>query len=221
MIETERINELDRHFVLEDAMGILRNEETKTREFREAAEVVFGFLAREIKGRLFSPKKVAVETPVGKTTCEILDMDSRRIILMPIIRSGIAMLSAFQREMLNWDVGFVGQQRDETTAEPREYYFNVPQIFSEDIVLILDPMIATGGSAVATIQTLAKEKATVKQMHIAAVVAAPEGLNLLTSKLPELGITVAAIDERLNEQKFIVPGLGDFGDRYWGTKNCK
>lgn len=211
------IKELNRHPILEDAMGRLRNRNTGTQEFRTAANTVFEFLAFEVT-KLFPVREIRIETPVGNTTTEMLD-NSCRTILVPILRSGITMLPVFQRWIPNCDIGFIGQRRDEITARPEEYYFNIPPISRENSVLILDPMIATGGSAAATIQALLEEGAEEKQMHIVAVIAAPEGLDLLKETFPEIEITVATIDKKLNDQKFIVPGLGDFGDRYNGTEN--
>ena len=207
---------IDEHPLLNDAIARLRYVETKKREFGEASEIVFKFLVFEVTKSL-RIKEVSIKTPVGSAKSSIID-DSHRIVLVPILRSGVAMLPAFQKWIPNCDVGFIGQERDEETAKPREYYFKPPPIHPEDSVLILDPMIATGGSAVATIQALLKKGVEKKQLPIADVIAAPDGLNLLEKMFSEINVTVATIDEKLNGQNFIVPGLGDFGDRYYGTE---
>jgi len=211
------VEELNKHPILEDAISRLRNKNTGTQEFRTVADTVFELLAFKVT-ELLPVREIEVETPVGNIMAKVLD-NSHRTILVPIIRSGITMLPVFQKWIPNCDIGFIGQERDEVTAKPKEYYFNIPSISQEDSVLVLDPMIATGGSAAATIRALLEKKIEEKQIHIVAVIAAPEGLDLLKETFPEIRITVARIDEKLNDQKFIVPGLGDFGDRYNGTES--
>lgn len=210
------IKEIDEHPLLDDAIGRLRYSGTEKWEFREASEIVFKFLVFEITKSL-KIRETAIKTPVGHIKSKTIDI-SCRTVLIPILRSGAAMLPAFQKWIPNCDVGFIGQERNEETAKPREYYSNIPLIYPEDSVLILDPMIATGGSVIATISALLEKGVEEKQIQIVAVIGAPEGLELLGKTFPEISVTVATIDEKLNDQKFIVPGLGDFGDRYYGTE---
>lgn len=214
--------ELDAHPLLGNAMAILRDKQSGRSEFRTAAVTISEFLAIEILRDVLSVKTVEIETPLERTTVSVID--NRRILLVPILRSGLAMLPVFQKVIPNYDIGFVGQKRDEITAVPKEYYCNIPAVNSSeksdlDTILILDPMIATGGSAVATVKILVeKYKILPEKIYLVAIVAAPEGLNLLNSVFPQITVMVAAIDAGLNDRKFIVPGLGDFGDRYYGSE---
>lgn len=213
--------ELDEHPLLGDALTKLRNKKSSGSEFRAAATVVSKFLAMETARDVLPVRDIKIETPVGLTIGITID-DSKKIILVPILRSGVAMLPMFQKVIPNFDVGFVGQKRDEITAEAKEYYCNIPinhDLASIHRVVILDPMIATGGSAFATIKLLV-EKYKIPQdiIYLVAIVAAPEGLELLSRTFPQVTILLAAQDEKLNNKKFIVPGLGDFGDRFFGSE---
>lgn len=215
-----QIIELDKHPLLGNALTMLRNKKSRGSEFRNAANIVSKFLAIET-ARVLSVRDIEIETPIGRTKGVIID-DSEKILLVPILWSGLAMLPVFQETIPNYDIGFAGQKRDETTAEPKEYYCNIPANSESDIhrVVILDPMIATGGSAVATIKLLVeKYKIPWEIIYLVAIVAAPEGLKFLAKTFPYTVVLVAARDERLNAQKFIVPGLGDFGDRFFGSEN--
>lgn len=216
------IIELEKHPLLGNALTILRSKKSSGSEFRNAANIVSKFLAIETARDILPVRNIEIETPVGRTAGVIID-DSEKILLVPILRSGLAMLPVFQETIPNYDIGFVGQKRDEITAEPKEYYCNIPAN-SESIhrVVILDPMIATGGSAVATIKLLVeKYKIPQEIIYLIAIVAAPEGLKLLAKTFPYIVVLVAAQDERLNAKKFIVPGLGDFGDRFFGAEKPK
>ncbi len=215
------IIELEEHPLLGNALARIRDKQSGSSEFRNAANIVSGFLAVEATKDILPIKTIKIETPLKQMTVSVIDV-SKRILLVPILRSGLAMLPAFQKIVPNYDIGFVGQKRDETTAEPKEYYCNIPVnsgLLSIHKVVILDPMIATGGSAVATVKILVgKYKILPEKIYLVAIVAAPKGLELLNSVFPRITVMVAAIDEGLNDKKFIVPGLGDFGDRYYGSE---
>ncbi|MBU4368610.1 uracil phosphoribosyltransferase [Patescibacteria group bacterium] len=202
-------------------MAKLRNKKSSPSIFRSAADRVSELLAIETAVDILPTRDIEIETPIGQTTGTIID-DSKKILLVPILRSGLAMLPMFQKVIPNYDIGFVGQKRDEITAEPKEYYCNIPvnhEPLDVHLVVILDPMIATGGSAVATIKVLV-EKYKIPQdiIYLVAIVAAPEGLELLNETFPQVTVFVAAKDESLNAKKFIVPGFGDFGDRFFGSE---
>ncbi|MBU3965587.1 uracil phosphoribosyltransferase [Patescibacteria group bacterium] len=219
-----KIIELDGHPLLGNALTILRNKKSSGGEFRNAANIVSKFLAIETARDILPVREVKIETLVGQTTGTVID-DSKKIILVPILRSGLAMLPMLQEVIPNYDIGFVGQKRDEATAEPKEYYCNIPVNHgSPDVyrVVILDPMIATGGSAAATIKLLVeKYKIPQEIIYLVAIVAAPEGLELLSETFSQVTVLIAARDERLNAKKFIVPGFGDFGDRFFGSEKPK
>jgi uracil phosphoribosyltransferase len=155
----------------------------------------------------------SIETPLTSTQGYSIQ---ESLVFVPVLRAGISMLFP-ARDFLPWaPVGFIGLERDETTAVAREYYKKLPQNLKDKRVLILDPMLATGGSLVDTISAL--ENKSTRTICVVCIVAAPEGIALLNQKYPEVDIYTAAIDSHLNERKFIVPGLGDFGDRYFGTQ---
>lgn len=216
--------EIYEHPLVGDAMAILRNKESNKNEFRIAAAIISEFLAVEVTKDILPAKVIKVETPLEQATVSVID-NNKKVILVPILRSGLAMLPMFQKIIPNYDIGFVGQKRDEITAAPREYYCNIPMNSEKSNIghaLILDPMIATGGSAVATIKILVKKyKIMPEKIYLAAIVAAPEGLKLLNDVFPQITVIVAAIDNGLNDRKFIVPGLGDFGDRYYGSEDVE
>lgn len=172
----------------------LRDRKLKMGPFREASIKLSRLIASEILLQIGSKQK---------------------IILIPILRSGMVLLPAFQEIFMDAPIGLIGIQREEKSALPRLYYQNLPSILPNDRILILDPMIATGGSAALALNLL--KEAGGKNLTLIGVIAAPEGLALVKKKHPEVDIYTVAIDSGLDDQKFIVPGLGDFGDRYFGT----
>ncbi len=191
----------------------LRDKMSSRAAYRDATDKLASLLALEAADWL-PQKSVRVETPVGETEGVQL---SGKIILVPILRSGLALLYPFLRYFPEASVGFVGMRRDEKTFEAHNYYKNIPQIGREDHVVILEPMIATGGSGMATLDILQEMGASPEKILYVSVIAAPEGLMLIRSKYPAVKMIVAQTDKTLNAAKFIVPGLGDFGDRYFGT----
>jgi uracil phosphoribosyltransferase len=157
-------------------------------------------------------QEVSVETPLEHTPGRIL---ARNVIFVPVLRAGLAMLDAMSDFVPGSKVGFVGLERDEQTAIAHSYYQKLPAQLADAEAIILDPMLATGGSALATVELLKKNKAT--SIRLACVVAAPEGISAVRTRHPDVRIYTTVVDRQLNDRKFILPGLGDFGDRYFGT----
>ena len=200
-----------KHPLISSSLTVLRRKETQTEEFRKHAGTVSKILLLEsLKG--LRVKRIRIETPLSPASGSQLTDD---VVVVPVLRAGLAMLFALSDILPQVAVGFVGLERDEKTAIAREYYRKLPRLFSTSRVIILDPMLATGGSFDDTI-TLLKEKGA-RKMTLVCVVAAPEGLRRIGEKHPDVQVYTAAIDDHLNDRKFIVPGLGDFGDRYFGT----
>jgi len=156
------------------------------------------------------PRRVV--TPLEETETRRLALP---VIFVPVLRSGLALLDAMNNFLPGSKVGFVGMERDEDTAIAHSYYSNLPKQLGQSLVVILDPMLATGGSALGTLRLLHQAGAT--QLRLACIVAAPEGVQLLVREDPAIRIFTCALDRGLNERKYILPGLGDFGDRYFGT----
>ena len=192
----------------------LRNKKTTIHEFRLAAEKLGLILASET-ATFLDKEDISIETPLTKTTGTTF---KNNIILVPILRSGMALLNPFIRFFEHAQVGFVGLRRDEKTAIAQMYYYKVPPITKNDDVILLDPMIATGGSAIDALEILKKAGAREEKIIFAAIVASQKGLANIKEKFPKIKIIVPEIDKELNDKKFIVPGLGDFGDRYFGTE---
>ena len=180
---------------------VLRNRKTRTAEFRKFANELAVILAKEARRRL---RKEHSE-------------QAHKIVLVPILRAGLALLPAFLQTFPDARVGFIGLKRNEKTFKPKAYYQNFPAVSKNDHVIVLDPMLATGGSAVAGITALMKAGATEKNIMFVGVISAPEGLAVLQKKFPHVDMLIGAHDEKLDKHEYIVPGLGDFGDRYFGT----
>jgi len=195
-------------------LTILRDKKTKCLQFRHAATIVADLLAHQTLLQL-NTKTVTIDTPLAKTSGIQRIND---IVLIPILRSGITMLPAFLCYFPDAPIGVVGLKREEKTAEAHLYYHNFPPLTPEHQIIILDPMLATGGTAVETIALLKKYGIQENKIIFVSIVSAPEGINKIRTAFPTVTIITAAEDERLNAKKFIVPGLGDFGDRYFGTE---
>lgn len=193
-------------------LSTLRNHSTSRSEFREAAERLTELLAMEAS-LLLEKEKISLQTPQGEANGIRFKNPQ---VLVPILRSGVAMLNGFLNFFDDARVGFVGMWRDETTKLPHKYYQKLPKITPNDEIMILDPMLATGGSATGVIDALKKAGANEEKMIFVGILAAPEGLKNIKTRFPALRIVVAHIDENLDPNKFIYPGLGDFGDRYFG-----
>ena len=200
------------HPLIEHSLTVLRDKNTRTEEFRRHADVVSKVLLIEALKELHLKDK-PIETPLAPFTGKELSDD---VIVVPVLRAGLAMLTALRDFLPSMAVGFIGLERDEQTAIAREYYKKIPKIFSTHIVLVIDPMLATGGSMDDTIKAVKAKGA--KRIVAVSIVSAPEGLGRVTKAHPDVPIITAALDERLNDKAYIVPGLGDFGDRYFGTE---
>jgi uracil phosphoribosyltransferase len=192
------------------ALGILRNRDTSTAEFRTAAHKISNIILQHALEDI-SVITEKINTPL--TTCDSIKLNSK-IVFIPILRAGIAMLHSAISIVPNSQIGYIGLQRNEETALPEYYYSKLPNLSTADVV-ILDPMLATGGSIAYTIEELVKHNP--RTIKVVSIISSQEGIAFIEEKFPTVEIFTAAVDPTLNEQKFIVPGLGDFGDRYHGT----
>ena len=201
------------HPLIEHKLAILRDEKTGTKEFREIIGEIASVLCYEAMKDV-KLKKVVVKTPLEKLTTGKLDED--KYAFVPILRAGMGMLDGVIKVVPNAKIGHIGMYRNEKTFEPVNYFFKVPKGIDKREVFLLDPMLATGGSACDAIELL-KSKG-VKKINFLCIIAAPEGLKVVTEKHPDVKIFCAHIDRELNKNKYICPGLGDAGDRIFGTK---
>lgn len=200
------------HPLIEHKLAILRDKKTGTKEFRELIKEIGMFLCYEAMSDA-KLEEVTVETPI--TTLKTGKLNDDNYAFVPILRAGMGMLDGVISVIPNAKIGHVGMYRDEKTFKPVNYFFKVPNGIENREVIILDPMLATGGSAIDAIELL-KSKG-VKKIKFLCIIAAPEGLEVVTKEHPDVKIYCACIDEKLNENKYIVPGLGDAGDRIFGT----
>lgn len=201
------------HPLIEHKLAILRDKNTGTKEFRELIKEIGMFLCYEAMSDV-KLEETTIETPITSYKTGKLNEDSYAFV--PILRAGMGMLDGVISVIPNAKIGHVGMYRDEKTFKPVNYFFKVPKGIENREVIILDPMLATGGSALDAIELL-KSKG-VKKIKFLCIIAAPDGLEAVTNKYPDVKIYCAHIDEKLNENKYIVPGLGDAGDRIFGTK---
>jgi len=199
------------HPLITHKLRLLRDKNTKTREFRENLSEITGLMAFEIS-RDLPLRKVVVETPVE--TCNTAEL-AGDVILVPVLRAGLGMTEGITALIPNAKIGHIGLYRDENTLEPVTYYSRLPKGLENARVMVLDPMLATGGSASRAIQILKNEGAN--NIKLVCIIGAPEGVNKVESDHPDVDIILAVLDERLNEKGYIVPGLGDAGDRIFGT----
>jgi uracil phosphoribosyltransferase len=197
--------------LVHDALATLRDKQTTPEHFRRAATRISVLLAAEALGDVPTTDGT-VETPLGPAPARRIGAD---VVVVPVLRAGLGMLDAVLELVPGARVGHIGLQRDEMTAVASQYYSKLPARLDSSFVLMIDPMLATGGSAVAALDLLQREGATVIRMIC--IVAAPEGVALVERHHPGVVIYTPVVDRELNAQKFIVPGLGDFGDRLYGT----
>ncbi len=200
------------HPLITHKLTQLRRKETGTKDFQHLLNELSGLMAYEISGDL-PVKDITVETPVG--TCATHEI-VKDIVLIPILRAGLGMVDGIRNLMPTAKVGHIGLYRNEDTLSPVAYYSKVPNNLADANVMVLDPMLATGGSASAAISGLKEEGAAV--IKLVCIVGAPEGVRKIESHHPDVDIYLAALDEGLNDKGYIVPGLGDAGDRLFGTK---
>lgn len=195
-------------------LTIMRDRHVSRDHFRQAAEQLGTVLAIECAHHL-QKKTTFVETPLAQTHGVCL---KHEVVLVPILRSGLVLLPPFLHFYPKATVGFIGTRRDEITANPHLYYSKLPPFDQDTPLLLLDPMIATGGSSVLAVRVLKQAGATEKQITLISFIASPQGIAHYQKECPEAGLIVAQVDEGLDEQSRIIPGLGDFGDRFFGTE---
>jgi len=201
------------HPLIQHKLTLIRNKETGTKEFRENVNEIAGLMAYEIT-RNIELKKIQTETPLK--SCVGWEL-SRHIVLVPVLRAGLGMVDGITSLIPTAKIGHVGMVRDHDTLEPQSYYAKFPYRMKKSVVLVLDPMLATGGSASATLDKLKMEGA--REPKLVCIVGAPEGVERIKKDHPDVDIYLAALDEGLNELGYILPGLGDAGDRLFGTND--
>ncbi len=192
-------------------LTVLRDKNTDSKNFRASIERI-AFSLAIASSKFFELKEYEVETPLEKTTGYKF---KKEIILIPVLRAGLSFLHPFLTLIPDAKVGHIGLQRDEETLEPVDYYFKVPKNLSESVTVVLDPMLATGGSASAALSELKKFGA--EKLIFVSLIASPEGVKKLLSEHPDVPVFTASLDRELNEHGYILPGLGDAGDRTFGT----
>ncbi|MBV7272347.1 uracil phosphoribosyltransferase [Clostridiaceae bacterium UIB06] len=201
------------HPLILHKLSLIRDENTGSKDFRELVEEVAMLMAYEVT-RDLQLEVVEIQTPICKAKCKMLA--GKKMAIVPILRAGLGMVGGMTKLIPAAKVGHIGLYRDEETLKPVEYFCKLPQDIGERDVIVTDPMLATGGSAADAI-TLLKQKGA-KNIKLMCLIAAPEGIKAVMDAHPDIDIYVASIDEKLNEKGYIVPGLGDAGDRLYGTK---
>lgn len=201
------------HPLIQHKLTIIRRKETSSNEFRQIVGEIGGLMTYEIT-RDLPLKDVEIETPIGKTTQK--EIAGKKMTIVPILRAGIGMLNGVMEMIPSAKVGVIGMYRDEETLKPHEYFCKMPKDIAQRECLVVDPMLATGGSANMAIGAL--KKRGVKTIKLAVLVAAPEGVKAIQKENPDVDIYAAAEDEELLPNGYITPGLGDAGDRLFGTK---
>lgn len=201
------------HPLIMHKISLIRDKNCGTREFRTVIGEIATLMGYEIL-RDLETELVEIETPMEKAMVPMIK--GKKLAVVPILRAGLGMVDGILSLVPTAKVGHVGMYRDEETLQPKEYYCKLPEDIDQRLVLIVDPMLATGGSADAAIEFAKKQGA--KQIKFASIIAAPEGIKMLTEKHPDIQIYCGSIDRQLNENGYILPGLGDAGDRIFGTK---
>ena len=201
------------HPLIQHKLAILRNKNTGVKEFRELVNEISGLMCYEATRNL-PTEEVEVETPLTTAKCRMLA--GKKLAIVPILRAGLGMVDAMVDLIPSAKVGHIGLYRDPETHQPVEYYCKLPEDVGNRVVFVVDPMLATGGSAIAAIQFLKQHGC--RNIIMMNVIGCPEGVKAVQQAHPDVEIYVAAVDERLNEHAYIVPGLGDAGDRIFGTK---
>ena len=201
-----------KHPLITHKLAMMRDKNTKTKDFKQNLDEIAALMAYEIC-RDLPVTDVEVETPVAKCVTQVL---SKEIVLIPILRAGLGLVNGISNLIPTAKIGFIGMYRDEKSLIPHEYFYKMPNNLDQSINLVLDPMLATGGSASESIKNLKKNGA--KDIKLVCLVGAPEGVALMQKEHPDVDIYLGALDEKLNEKGYIVPGLGDAGDRIFGTK---
>ncbi|NLO97311.1 MAG: uracil phosphoribosyltransferase [Peptococcaceae bacterium] len=201
------------HPLIQHKLSLIRDENTNSKEFRELVEEVAMLMAYEVT-RDFPLEEIEVRTPVGIAKAK--KISGRKVALVPILRAGLGMVDGMLKLIPAAKVGHIGLYRDPETLKPVEYYCKMPYDLEERDIIVIDPMLATGGSATAAIGFIKGRGG--KKIKLMCLIAAPEGIKTVQDNHPDVDIFVAALDEKLNDHAYIVPGLGDAGDRLFGTK---
>ena len=201
------------HPLVHHKLAVMRNKDTSVKEFRELVSEISALMCYEATRNL-PTVDVKVETPVGTANCKMLA--GKKLAIVPILRAGLGMVDALVDLIPSAKIGHIGLYRDPETHEPVEYYCKLPEDIGNRVVFVVDPMLATGGSAVAAINFLKKRGC--KNIIMLNIIGCPEGIKRVQEEHPDVEMYLAACDEKLNEHAYIVPGLGDAGDRIFGTK---
>ena len=211
-VATGRLTVVD-HPLVQHKLGLLRDQETPTQMFRQLVNEVTLLLTYEATKDL-ATEDVEIDTPLERTT--VPRISGKKVAVCPILRAGVGMLDGVLDLITGARVGFIGLYRNEETLQPVEYYVKLPADIADRDVILLDPMLATGNSTAAAVETV--KRAGAESVRLIAVIAAPEGVERLHSAHADVHVVVAAVDRALNDKGYIVPGLGDAGDRLYGTK---
>ena len=201
------------HPLIQHKLAILRDKETPVKEFRELVGEIAGLMCYEATRNL-PTTEVTVQTPVAEAKCRMLS--GKKLAIVPVLRAGLGMVDSMVSLIPSAKIGHIGLYRDPETHKPVEYYCKLPDDIGNRQVFVVDPMLATGGSAIAAIDFLKQHGC--KQIIMMNIIGCPEGVKAVTEVHPDVDIYLAALDEKLNERAYIVPGLGDAGDRIFGTK---
>ena len=201
------------HPLIQHKLAVLRNRDTSVKEFRELVSEIAGLMCYEATRNL-PTKEVEVETPITTAKCRMLS--GKKLAIVPVLRAGLGMVDAMVDLIPSAKIGHIGLYRDPETHKPVEYYCKLPEDIENRQVFVVDPMLATGGSAVAAIDFLKKRGC--RSITMMNIIGCPEGIKRVTEAHPDVDIYMAACDEGLNDHAYIVPGLGDAGDRIFGTK---
>ena len=203
------------HPLIQHKIGLIRKKETGTKDFRETISEIAMMICYEATRHL-ELADVQIETPICSTT--VKEIKGRKMAIVPILRAGLGMVDGALKMIPAAKIGHIGLYRDPETLKPVEYYCKLPADCAEREVFVVDPMLATGNSAVAAVDTLLKRGVKPKDITFVALVSAPEGVETFQKAHPEIELYVASLDEKLNKDAYILPGLGDAGDRIFGTK---
>ena len=201
------------HPLIQHKLTLIRDNNCSTKEFREIVNEISTLMAYEVS-RDMPLEDVEIETPIGKSIQK--QISGKKVAIVPILRAGLGMVDGMAELLPVARIGHIGMYRDEETLKPTEYFVKLPSDISERQVFVVDPMLATGGSAIMAVDALKKRGA--RDIRFCSLVAAPEGVKALEEAHPDIDIYTAALDEKLNKDGYIVPGLGDAGDRLFGTK---
>ena len=207
-----KVHVLD-HPLIQHKLSILRSKNTSVKEFRELISEISGLMCYEATRNL-PTKEVEVQTPVAMAKCRMLA--GKKLAIVPVLRAGLGMVDSMVDLIPSAKIGHIGLYRDPETHMPVEYYCKLPEDIGNRVTFVVDPMLATGGSAIAAIDFLKKHGC--KQIVMMNIIGCPEGIKAVTEAHPDVDIYLAACDEKLNDHAYIVPGLGDAGDRIFGTK---